>query len=203
MSIFRKTLVFTLPLIVLTVLLSVGIMYPSEQKQEISTSLQNSTTMKSFHDFKLQTIDGSSLDLASLKGKKVLVVNTASECGLTPQYAQLQELYELYGGAQFEIIGLPSNDFAGQEPGTEEEIASFCQKNYGVTFPLTAKVKVKGDGIHPLYSWLTSKTLNGVGDFEVKWNFHKFMIDVDGKLIGDVGPQVSPLDDVIVNWVKP
>ncbi len=203
MSLFQKTLVVALPLGVLVILLSTGYMQSAETKPEQLSTLQNSISMKTFHDFTVQTINGSNLELSSLKGKKVLVVNTASECGLTPQYAQLQELYTLYGGDGFEIIGFPSNDFAGQEPGSEQEIASFCQKNYGVTFPMMSKVKVKGDGIHPIYAWLTSKELNGVQDYEVKWNFHKFMIAADGTLIGDVSPQVSPLDEEIVNWVKP
>jgi glutathione peroxidase len=203
MSLFQKTLVVALPLGVLVILLSTGYMQSAETKPEQLSTLQNSISMKTFHDFTVQSINGSNLELSSLKGKKVLVVNTASECGLTPQYAQLQELYTLYGGDGFEIIGFPSNDFAGQEPGSEQEIASFCQKNYGVTFPMMSKVKVKGDGIHPLYAWLTSKELNGVEDHEVKWNFHKFMIAADGTLIGDVSPQVSPLDEEIVNWVKP
>jgi glutathione peroxidase len=143
MSIFQKTLVVALPLGVLAILLTSGFMQSAET-QEAQISLdQNSTAMKTFHDFTVQTINGSNLTLSSLKGKKVLVVNTASECGLTPQYAQLQELYSLYGGDQFEIIGFPSNDFAGQEPGSEQEIASFCQKNYGVSFPIMANVKVK------------------------------------------------------------
>jgi glutathione peroxidase len=203
MSIFQKTLVVALPLGVLAILLTSGFMQSAET-QEAQISLdQNSTAMKTFHDFTVQTINGSNLTLSSLKGKKVLVVNTASECGLTPQYAQLQELYSLYGGDQFEIIGFPSNDFAGQEPGSEQEIASFCQKNYGVTFPMMAKVKVKGEGIHPVYAWLTDKEMNGLSDYDVKWNFHKFMIAADGTLVGDVGPQVSPLDEEIVNWVKP
>jgi len=203
MTIFQKTLVIAFPVGVLAILLSSGYMQSAEPKSDDVLPQTQSTAMKTLHDFTVQTINGANLDLSSLKGKKVLVVNTASECGLTPQYAQLQELYELYGGDQFEIIGFPSNDFAGQEPGSEQEIASFCQKNYGVTFPMMAKVKVKGEGLNPVYAWLTSKALNGLSDYEVKWNFHKFMIAADGTLIGDVGPQVSPLDEVIVNWAKP
>lgn len=203
MSIFQKTLVIALPLGVLAILLTTGFLQSAETQESQTIPAQKSIAMKTFHDFSVQTITGSNLELSSLKGKKVLVVNTASECGLTPQYAQLQELYALYGGDGFEIIGFPSNDFAGQEPGSEQEIASFCEKNFGVTFPMMSKVKVKGAGVHPVYAWLTSKELNGVNDYEVKWNFHKFMIAADGTLIGDVGPQVSPIDDVIVNWVKP
>lgn len=158
--------------------------------------------MKTLHDFSAETIDGGTLDFSKFKGQKLLVVNTASECGLTPQYEQLQELYDKFGGDKFQIVGFPSNDFAGQEPGSEQEIASFCQKNYGVTFQMMSKVKVKGDGVHPIYAWLTSKAENGVADYEVKWNFHKFLIDEDGKLVRDVEPQTLPIDDSILQWVS-
>ncbi|NQX92272.1 MAG: glutathione peroxidase [Flavobacteriales bacterium] len=156
----------------------------------------------SIHQFKVNTLEGDEFDMSSLSGKKVLIVNTASECGLTPQYEQLQELYEAQGGEKFEIIGFPSNDFAGQEPGSAEDIRAFCQKNYGVSFPMMEKVHVKGDGQHPLYSFLTSKDQNGVGDFEVQWNFHKFLIDEEGKLEKDVSPQTLPIDESILNWIK-
>lgn len=156
----------------------------------------------SFHDFKVKTIDGDTFDLASLKGKKILVVNTASECGLTPQYKQLQELYDKYGGEKFTIIGFPANNFLGQEPGTNAEIKSFCQKNFGVTFPMMEKISVKGSDMHPLYQWLTKKELNGMQDEEVKWNFQKFMIDEQGKWVGSVSPKISPVSDEIVNWIS-
>ena len=126
--------------------------------------------LKSFHDFSVTDIDGNPFDLSSLKGKKVLVVNTASECGLTPQYAQLQELFEAKGGDGFTIVGFPANNFGGQEPGSDAQIQTFCSKNYGVTFPMMSKISVKGDDIHPLYAWLTSKAENGVEDSKVKWN---------------------------------
>ncbi|WP_434064841.1 glutathione peroxidase [Sanyastnella coralliicola] len=157
---------------------------------------------KTLHDFTVETLMGDSFDLSSLAGKKVMVVNTASECGLTPQYEQLQELYNEYGGEKFEIIGFPSNDFAGQEPGSNEEIASFCQKNYGVTFPMMTKVAVKGDNIHPVYAWLTQKAQNGVSDYEVKWNFHKFLIDEKGNLVKEIQPQTLPIDEEIINWLS-
>ncbi|MEO0404306.1 MAG: glutathione peroxidase [Bacteroidota bacterium] len=156
----------------------------------------------SIHQFKVHTLEGEDFDLSSLAGKKVLVVNTASECGLTPQYEQLQELYEAQGGDSFEIIGFPCNDFAGQEPGSADDIKAFCQKNYGVTFPMMEKVHVKGDEQHPIYAFLTSKDQNGVGDFEVQWNFHKFLIDENGKLVKDVSPQTLPIDESILNWIQ-
>ncbi len=156
---------------------------------------------KSFHDFTLNTIDGKPFNMAQLRGKKVLVVNTASKCGLTPQYEQLQELYEKYGGDTFTIIGFPANNFMNQEPGSNEEIAEFCQVNYGVTFQMMEKISVKGKDMHPLYQWLTEKSRNGVMDAEVTWNFQKFMIDENGKLVDVASPREKPLSDRIVNWI--
>ena len=156
----------------------------------------------SVHNFKVEDIDGNSFDLSSLKGKKVLIVNTASKCGLTPQYEQLQKLYETYGGEKFVIVGFPANNFANQEPGTNEEIEEFCQKNYGVTFPMMSKISVKGDDIHPLYQWLTQKSENGVLDSEVSWNFQKYLINENGELVDMVEPKTKPDDDKIVNWIK-
>ena len=157
---------------------------------------------KSFYDFKVKSIDGSDYDLSQLRGKKVLVVNTASKCGLKPQYADLQKLYETYGGDNFVIIGFPANNFLRQEPKSNSEIKSFCTANYGVTFPMMEKISVKGKDIHPLYKWLTSKTENGVMDAEVTWNFQKFMIDETGHLVGFAAPREKPLSDKIVNWIK-
>lgn len=156
---------------------------------------------KSFHDFKVKDIDGKEFDLSSLKGKKVLVVNTASKCGFTPQYKDLQELYLKYGGDNFVIIGFPANNFLSQEPGSNEEIKEFCSSKYEVTFPMMAKISVKGKDIHPLYAWLTDKNLNGVMDSEVKWNFQKYLIDENGKLVDVVFPKTNPLDEKIVNWI--
>jgi glutathione peroxidase len=156
---------------------------------------------QSFYDFKVKDIDGKEFDLASLKGKKVLVVNTASKCGLTPQYEQLQEVYEKHGGDNFTIIGFPANNFMKQEPGTNEEIAEFCQKNYGVTFQMMEKISVKGDDMHPLYQWLTQKSKNGVMDSEVGWNFQKYLIDEKGNLVKMVEPKVKPNDEQILGWI--
>lgn len=156
---------------------------------------------KTFYDFTVQTIDGKSLSLSEFRGKKVLVVNTASKCGLTPQYEKLQALYEQYGGDDFVIIGFPANNFMNQEPGSNEEIKSFCSVNYGVTFPMMAKISVKGDDIHPLYSWLTQKSENGVMDAPVEWNFQKFMIGPDGTLQGLVPPREAPDSERIISWI--
>lgn len=156
---------------------------------------------KTFHDFIVETIDGQTISLSQYKGKKVLVVNTASKCGLTPQYADLEKLYEQYGGDHFTIIGFPANNFLGQEPGTNEEIKEFCQINYGVTFLMMAKISVKGKDIHPLYQWLTTKELNGIMDAEVTWNFQKFMIDENGLLVDVASPKEKPFSEKIINWV--
>ncbi|RIJ47740.1 glutathione peroxidase [Maribellus luteus] len=155
-----------------------------------------------FYDFVVKDIEGKDFKLSSLKGKKVLVVNTASKCGLTPQYKQLEELYKTYGGEQFVIIGFPANNFANQEPGSNEDIMEFCEKNYGVTFPMMEKVSVKGDDICPLYQWLTQKSKNGKMDSKVSWNFQKYLIDEEGNLVDVVEPKVKPDDVRIVGWLR-
>lgn len=157
---------------------------------------------KTLYDFHAKTIDGVEYDFSKLKGKKVLIVNTASECGLTPQYEGLQKLYEKYDSTGFEIIGFPCNQFGGQEPGTATEIKTFCTKNYGVTFQMMEKIDVKGDNQHPLYKWLTNKSENGVEDAQVTWNFQKFMIDENGNYVGHVSPKEAPDCPTIVNWIE-
>jgi glutathione peroxidase len=158
--------------------------------------------MKSLHDFTMKTIDGKDLSLASFKGKKVMVVNTASECGLTPQYKLLEELYLEFGGKDFVILGFPANNFGGQEPGSDAEIQTFCTKNYGVTFPMFSKISVKGADIHPLYKFLTSFDENGVVDAPVTWNFQKFLIDENGRVVDFVTPTESPVCDKVLDWLK-
>lgn len=157
---------------------------------------------KSFYDFTVKTIDGEDISLSTFKGKKVLVVNVASKCGFTPQYAKLEELYEKYGKDNFVIIGFPANNFLSQEPGTNEEIKEFCTLNYGVTFPMMAKISVKGKDIAPLYKWLTQKSENGVQDAKVSWNFHKFLIDENGKWVASYGSSTNPLSEEIVKWIE-
>jgi glutathione peroxidase len=157
---------------------------------------------KSLHDFVVEDIYGNPFELARLKGKKVMVVNTASKCGLTPQYEKLEALYQQYGGDQFVIIGFPANNFMNQEPGTNEEIAEFCSINYGVTFPMMSKISVKGKDQHPLYDWLTSKSLNGVEDSNVSWNFQKYLIDEEGRLVRSFSPRTDPLDEEITAWLS-
>jgi len=161
-----------------------------------------SQSKKTLYDFKVEDIYGDTYDLADLKGKKVLVVNTASKCGLTPQFEGLQALYEKYGGESFTIIGFPANNFANQEPGTNEEIVEFCTANYGVSFPMMSKISVKGDDMHPLYQWLTQKSVNGKFDAEVTWNFQKFMIDENGYLVDFAAPRETPDSQKIVDWIS-
>lgn len=158
-------------------------------------------TQQSIHDFKVKDIYGDEFDMAALKGKKVMIVNTASKCGLTPQYKDLQTLFDQKGGDQFIIIGFPANNFMKQEPGSEEEIAEFCQKNYGVTFPMMSKISVKGNDMHPLYQYLTQKKLNGLSDNDVSWNFQKYLIDENGKLVEVISPRTSPMDKTILDWI--
>lgn len=157
---------------------------------------------KTIYDYKVETIDGEMINLSEYKGKKVMIVNTASKCGFTPQYEQLQELYEEYGGDDFVILGFPSNDFMKQEPGSDEEIAAFCEKNYGVTFPMMSKVSVKGDEMAPLYEFLTSEKLNGKMESKVKWNFQKYLIGTDGKLEHVFYSKTVPTDKEIKNWIE-
>jgi glutathione peroxidase len=157
---------------------------------------------QSIHNFKVTDIEGNEFDLASLAGKKVMIVNTASKCGLTPQYKQLQSVYNTYENKDFVIIGFPANNFMGQEPGSEEEIASFCEKNYGVSFPMMAKISVKGDDMHPLYQFLTSKEMNNVSDNEVAWNFQKYLINEKGELEKVISPRTKPDDQEIISWIE-
>ncbi|HLV42731.1 MAG TPA: glutathione peroxidase [Brumimicrobium sp.] len=156
----------------------------------------------SLYDFEVNDINGKSFQLDSLKGKKVMIVNTASECGLTPQYEQLQSLFEETSRDQLMIIGFPSNDFGEQEPGSNDEVASFCQKNYGVTFPMMSKVEVKGKNCHPLFSWLIEESKKNGGAEEVAWNFHKFLINENGDFVKDVHPKVLPDAPEIKDWIN-
>lgn len=155
----------------------------------------------SFLDLSATDINGKPFPMAKLKGHKVMVVNTASECGFTPQYKQLEELYEQYKDKGLVIVGFPSNDFGGQEPGDEQAIAAFCQKNYGVTFPMMSKVSTKGPDQSPVYAWLTKKELNGRLDSEVQWNFQKYLINEDGTLFTVLASATEPLSDPILNWL--
>jgi glutathione peroxidase len=166
------------------------------------TEKTTAMTTQTIHDFKVQDLSGQEFDFSALKGKKVLIVNTASECGLTPQYKDLEALYKEYKDDNFVIVGFPANNFGAQEPGSNEEIAAFCEKNYGVTFPMMSKISVKGDDMAPIYGFLTQKSKNGLQDSEVEWNFQKYLINEDGKLEKVISPKTLPTDPEIVNWIK-
>ena len=156
----------------------------------------------SIYQFKVKDINGKTFDFATLKGKKIMVVNTASKCGLTPQYEELEALYTKYKSKNFVIVGFPANDFMSQEPGSDQEIAQFCQLNYGVTFPMMSKISVKGKEMHPVYQFLTQKAKNGKEDSKVEWNFQKYLIDENGHLAKVISPRVLPDDPSIIAWIE-
>ncbi len=174
------------------------------QAQAKKTPKKSHKTMETatIYQFKVTDLTGNEFDFAKLKGKKVIVVNTASKCGLTPQYKELEALYEKYKDKGLVIVGFPANNFAGQEPGTNAEIATFCQQNYGVSFPMMSKVSVKGDDMAPIYHFLTEKSKNGLKDSEVEWNFQKYLINEKGQLEKVVSPKTLPSDAEIVNWIN-
>ena len=174
------------------------------QQKELTAQAQTSQKMEkqSIHQFKVNDLSGNAFDFSTLKGKKILVVNTASKCGLTPQYKELQALYDKYKEHNFVIVGFPANNFMSQEPGTNKEIATFCQANYGVTFPMMEKISVKGSDKHPVYQFLTEKAKNGLQDNDVEWNFQKYLINENGELEQVVSPRTSPTDSSIINWIN-
>lgn len=157
---------------------------------------------KTLHDFSAHTITGELFDFSTLKGKKVLIVNTATECSLTPQLRKMQGLYEEYGGDDFEIIAFPCNDFGSQEPGTNEQIQEFCINKYNVSFTLMEKISIKGDNMHPIYKWLTSSEENGNLDAKVIWNFQKFLIDEEGQVIESLSPITGVQNRRILDWLQ-
>jgi glutathione peroxidase len=171
-----------------------------DKSAQTTSNLETSTKIaaKSIYDFKVEALEGGTIDFSKYKGKKILVVNTASKCGYTPQYEGLEKLYETYK-EKLVIVGFPANNFGGQEPGTNVEIGEFCKKNYGVSFPMAAKVSVKGDDIAPIYQWLCNKTENGVMDAEIKWNFGKFLLDEKGNLIQYFPSKVTPMSEEITS----
>jgi glutathione peroxidase len=174
----------------------------AEKKSETAKAKTKELMGKTIYDYKVDALEeGKTINFADFKGKKILVVNTASECGFTPQYADLEKLYEEYKD-RLVIVGFPANNFGGQEPGTNVEIGAFCQKNYGVTFPMAAKVSVKGDDTAPIFKFLTEKQLNGVKDSKILWNFTKFLIDENGKLVDSFVSNVKPTDEAITKYLK-
>lgn len=175
------------------------------QAQTKKTKLNKSNTVmakETIYQFKVEDLSGKIFDFASLKGKKVMIVNTASKCGLTPQYKDLEAIYKEYKDKGFVIVGFPANNFASQEPGTNEEIATFCQLNYGVTFPMMDKVSVKGDDMCAVYQFLTQKSKNGLQDSQVEWNFQKYLINEKGELEKVIAPRTLVTDPEVLNWIK-
>lgn len=157
---------------------------------------------QNIYQFTVKDLGGNEFDFAQLKGKKVMIVNTASKCGLTPQYKDLQALYEKYKNKNLVIVGFPANNFAGQEPGTDKEIGIFCAKNYGVTFPMMGKISVKGKDMNEVYQFLTQKSKNGLQDSEVEWNFQKYLINEKGELFKVLSPQILVTDEVVAEWLN-
>ena len=164
---------------------------------------QNENTMdQTIYQFKVKDIEGKIFDFEKLRGKKIMIVNTASKCGLTPQYKGLQKLYDRYKDSGFTIVGFPANDFLWQEPGSDKEIAAFCEKNYGVTFPMMSKITVVGSEMHPLYQFLTQAQKNGYKSSKVSWNFQKYLIGEDGKLQKIITPRTAPMSEEVISWVE-
>lgn len=174
----------------------------AQTKTTKKTDKTKTMSASTIYQFKVKDLYGKEFDFSTLKGKKVMIVNTASKCGLTPQYKDLEALYKEYKDKGLVIVGFPANNFAGQEPGSNEEIASFCEMNYGVTFPMMDKISVKGNDMAPIYQFLTQKSKNGVQDSEVQWNFQKYLINEKGELVKVIDPKTLPTDPEVVNWIK-
>lgn len=171
-------------------------------KEETVMMDEQSSNVEAFYSLTTTTLDGEEFNFEDLKGKRILIVNTASECGFTPQYAQLQEVYEAYKDKGFVILGFPSNEFGGQEPGSNAEIGAFCQKNYGVSFPIMEKSDVLGNNKNEVYKWLTSIEANGKQDVTVSWNFNKFLVDENGQWVAHYPSNVTPLDERIIAFAE-
>lgn len=172
------------------------------QKNDISQTKTTKNNMEqTIYDYKVESLEGKEINFADFKGKKILIVNTASECGFTPQYADLEKLSKDYGD-KIVVVGFPANNFGGQEPGSNKEIGAFCEKNFGVTFPMAAKVSVKGDDTAPIFKYLTQKDLNGVKNTAILWNFTKFLIDENGYLIDSFISTTKPTSESITKYLK-
>lgn len=172
------------------------------QETASAPTAPNNKEAPSFYQFKVKDINDQEFDFATLKGKKVMIVNTASMCGFTPQYEELQNLYEQYKEKDFIIIAFPANNFMMQESGSNKSIAEFCMSRFGITFPLMSKISVKGNNMHPVYQFLTQKSQNGVMDSSVKWNFQKYLINEKGVLEKVLESKISPLDQEVIDWLK-
>jgi glutathione peroxidase len=174
----------------------------AQPKQSNSNMSAENVVKETIYQFKVEDLSGKIFDFASLKGKKIIVVNTASRCGNTPQYKDLEAVYNEYKDKGVVVIGFPANNFMSQEPGTNEEIATFCQKNYGVTFPMMSKVSVKGDDMCAMYQFLTQKAKNGLQDSKVDWNFQKYLINEKGELDKVISPGMLVTEAEVMNWIK-
>lgn len=163
---------------------------------------QETTLQSPFHQFVATTLEGDKFPFSQLKGKKVMIVNTASQCGLTGQLSLLEELYQKYKERGFTIIAFPANNFKNQEPLNNSEIRQFCQQNYGVSFPIMDKISVAGDSIHPIYQWLTSQKLNHTVEAPIKWNFQKFLITPQGQIHAVIPPQEKPNSPTVIQWIE-
>ena len=194
----KITILFTIAITLLGLCLVAWNVYSGITKY---TSTESASPVD-FYSLNCSTLKGDDYSFENLRGKRVLIVNTASECGFTPQYKELQKLHETYGGDSFVILGFPCNDFGNQEAGSSKDIGAFCQKNFGVEFLMMEKVKVKGDGVSDVYVWLNNKTSNGVANHNVKWNFHKFLIDENGKLHASLRSGVKPLSKEISDFAS-
>lgn len=172
------------------------------QKNNAVSNSPETMHKETIYQFKVEDLEGNEFDFSTLKGKKVMIVNTASKCGLTPQYKDLQAIYDKYKSQGFVVVGFPANNFMSQEPGTNEEIAEFCERNYGVTFPMMSKISVKGKDMHPVYEFLTQKSRNGLEDSKVKWNFQKYLINENGELEKVIDPKTLPSDQEVISWIE-
>jgi len=192
-------------LLILVLAISITACCKKKQTNEmaaISTISTNNQQIENIYQFKVKTLTDEDFDFSSLKGKKIMIVNTASKCGLTPQYKDLQKLYDTYKDDNFVIVGFPANNFLKQEPGSNAEIAEFCQLNYGVSFPMMAKISVKGKDMHSVYQFLTKQAKSLDFGTKVEWNFQKYLLDENGVLVKVIPPKTLPTDEVIVNWIK-
>lgn len=188
----------------LIILLAAGVVFQScknQKSENIKDKTLTKNMNKTIHDYKVESLDGKTINFADYKGKKVLIVNTASECGFTPQYADLEKLSKEYRD-KIVVVGFPANNFGGQEPGSNEEIGAFCEKNFGVTFPMAAKVSVKGDDTAPIFQYLTQKDLNGVKNTAILWNFTKFLLDENGYLIDSFISTTKPTSESITKYLQ-
>lgn len=192
----KNIIIIVAAAVVLLATLGIAYLFTNGFVKEDSTLKSNS-----IHQFKVTALDGSEIDFSDFKGKKILLVNTASKCGFTPQYEGLERLYQKYQNSLV-IVGFPSNDFLFQEPGENQEIEAFCKQNYGVSFPMASKIEVKGKNQAPIYQWLTHKSLNGKESSSVKWNFQKYLLDEQGQLLKHFSSSTEPEDPEIIKIIE-